>query len=66
MRILRKGKMRIATCPYCETVLLYDIEKDVHFDKIELHGINEIRSAKIYNITCPVCDQEIDVTNEVK
>ena len=43
MKIIKKGKLRLATCPYCESVLQYDINKDIKSKDIEVFNINFIK-----------------------
>ena len=33
-------KLRLATCPYCDTILQYDINKDIKSKDIEVFSID--------------------------
>ena len=40
MKVIKEGKLRLATCPYCDTILQYDINKDIKSKDIEVFSID--------------------------
>ena len=66
MKIIKKGRLRLTTCPYCDTTLQFDINKDAKQKQYkEIISFTDTLSKTYTYIICPICEQEIDVTKEV-
>ena len=65
MRVVKKGRLRLATCPFCESVLQYNVTTEVLEKKLNKFSPLTMDARRYHYIVCPVCDQEIDVTDEV-
>ena len=64
MKVIKKGKLRLAACPYCDTILQYDINNDVEEKYKTKFYIDAKINIKYKYVICPICNQEIEVEDK--
>ena len=62
MKVVKKGRLRLVICPFCESAIQYNVKIKVLEKKF---SPLTMKARRYHYIVCPVCDQEIDVTDEV-
>ena len=63
MKVLKLGYLRNIKCPKCDSLLQYDLKKDIKTHYLKAFSIKG-EERTYYYIICPICNKEISIVDD--